>query len=415
MSFRRVATFGTTCLAASLGVAALPLLPEVAQADQAARTAPDPAVVLVGHGWGHGRGMGQDGAFGYAVHQGWSAAKILGHFYGGTRAGTIGNPPMTVRLSSLEGPGDPLRSTGSWITSSQDFTVGGLLIAKGSAARIVRSGTRWHVFTTFHGCAGGNNYGPWTVTSPTVVTRSSPGENTARMLTVCASGRSYRGTLSAAPRDGSFILVNRLPMESYLRGVVPRESPAGWGDAGRGRGMAALQAQAVAARSYSQAENRNPPFAKTCDTTSCQVYGGAADHGAPSEDPRSDRAVASTAGQVRRDAGNAVVRTEFSASTGGWTQPGGLWPAVRDDGDVTSPVHTWTATLRGGALARRYGVGAFRQLLVTAQNGLGQGGGRAEKVKIVGSAGSATVSGEQFSWDWDLKSDWFFPVGQPRP
>jgi len=403
---RHLTTLGAACLlAAGSAVVALP-----AQSADAASG----EVVLVGHGWGHGRGMGQDGAYGYAVDHGWSAARILDHFYGGTRPGTIGDPFITVRLSSLEGSGKPLETTGSWITSSQSFHVGSLLVAAGSAARIVRSGSTWHVYTTFHGCAAGNSYGPWVMGSATVATTRSPGESTARMLRVCANGHSYRGTLSPAPDGSSFFLVNRLPMSSYLRSVVPSESPASWGDAGGGRGMAALRAQAVAARSYAQAENRNPPYAKTCDTTSCQMYAGAADHGVPVEDPRSDRAVATTSGQVRRDSGNNVVRTEFSASTGGWTVPGGLWPAVRDDGDSTSAMHTWTTTLSGAALAGRYGVGAFRQLLVTAQNGLGAEGGRADQVKVVGSAGSRTISGEQFSWDWNLRSNWFFPVDQPR-
>ena len=43
-------------------------------------------VTISGHGWGHGRGMGQYGAFGYAVDHGWSGSQILDHFYGGTRA-----------------------------------------------------------------------------------------------------------------------------------------------------------------------------------------------------------------------------------------------------------------------------------------------------------------------------------------
>jgi SpoIID/LytB domain protein len=404
MSIRGFTTMGIAGLVASLGAVGMPQVASAASGD----------LVLVGHGWGHGRGMGQYGAFGYAVDHGWSSDRILSHYYGGTRPGQIGNPFITVRLRSLERPGNPLRSTGSWITSSQSFTVGGLLVAGGSAARIIRSGGRWHLFTTFHGCAAGNGYGPFTLTAATVATKTNPGDDTSRMLRVCASGRSYRGTISAVPHGTSVLLVNRLPMNSYLRGVVPRESPASWGDAGGGRGMAALRAQAVAARSYAQAENRNPPYAKTCDTTSCQMYGGAADHGTPIEDPRSDRSVATTTGQVRRDAANKVVRTEFSASTGGWTVPGGLWPAVRDEGDSRSPFHTWTTTLSGAALARMYGVGAFRQLLVTAQNGLGVEGGRAQRVRIVGSTGSRTVSGTQFSSDWNLSSDWFFPVDQPR-
>jgi Stage II sporulation protein len=402
MSIRRFAVIVVPSLAVVLGVVGLPAVAGAAPND----------VVVAGHGWGHGRGLGQYGALGYAVDQGWSSAKILDHFYGGTKAGTIGSSDIAVRLSSLEGPTDSLKSTGSWITSSQDFSVGSLLIAKGSAARIVRSGTTWKVFTTFHGCAAGNNYGPWTITGATVTTAANPGDDTTKMLKVCANGRSYRGTLHPVLAGTSVFMVNRLPMESYLRGVVPRESPASWGDAGGGRGMAALQAQAVAARSYAQAENRYAPDAKTCDTTSCQVYGGAGDQGLPIEDPRTDKAVAATFGQVRLDAHNNVVRTEFSSSTGGWTVPGGLWPAVKDEGDSRSPLHTWTVTLDGAALAGRYGVGTFRQVLVTAQNGLGAGGGRAITVKVVGSARSETVSGSQFAFDWDLNSDWFFPVDQ---
>ena len=45
-------------------------------------------VTFVGHGWGHGRGMGQYGALGYAVNYGWSSAQILDHFYGAPLRGT---------------------------------------------------------------------------------------------------------------------------------------------------------------------------------------------------------------------------------------------------------------------------------------------------------------------------------------
>jgi hypothetical protein len=114
--------------------------------------------------------------------------------------------------------------------------------------------------------------------------------------------------------------------------VVPRESPASWADQGGGAGLNALKAQAVAARSYAWAENRNPPLYKTCDTTACQVYGGAGLNGVRIEDARTDKAIADTAGEVRLLNGS-VARTEFSSSTGGWTA-GGTFPAVEDTGDV---------------------------------------------------------------------------------
>lgn len=410
MTSRRLTMIVVACFGALTGAVGLPVVANAGTPDVV--VAPD--VVLVGHGWGHGRGMGQYGAYGYAVDQGWSSAEILNHFYGGTRSGSIGNPYLTVRLTSLEGSADPLKSAGSWITSAQAFTVGNLLVAKGSAARVVPFGTSWKVFITLHGCAAGNNFGPYVVTSATMATTADPGADTTKMLKICASGRSYRGSLSPVLDGSSVFIVNRLPMDSYLRGVVPRESPASWGDAGRGRGMAALQAQAVAARSYAEAGDDYPPYAKICDTNACQVYGGAAEQGVALENARTDKAITSTAGQVRLDASNKVVRTEYSSSTGGWTAPGGLWPAVRDQGDTESPFHTWTRTLDGAALASRYGVGTFRRILDIAQNGLGAEGGRVAEVEIVGSIASRTVSGSRFAADWNLDSNWFFPVDQPE-
>ena len=89
-----------------------------------------------------------------------------------------------------------------------------------------------------------------------------------------------------------------------------------------------------------------------------------------------------------------------------------MWPAVRDDGDSRSPLHPWTATLDGAALASRYGLGTFQRVVVLAQDGLGAQGGRVKTIRIVGSAGSRTISGSQFAYDWNLSSDWFFPVRQ---
>ncbi len=69
-------------------------------ADVSAQPAPpSPVTFLVqGKGWGHGRGMGQWGALGYAL-QGWTSSQILDHYYGGTTMGTIDpNGELRVRL-----------------------------------------------------------------------------------------------------------------------------------------------------------------------------------------------------------------------------------------------------------------------------------------------------------------------------
>ena len=124
------------------------------------------------------------------------------------------------------------------------------------------------------------------------------GTDLARTLQLCNAGgfdgagpvrsttatdtRHYRGELRAILHNGTVRTSNVVAIDDYLRGVVPRESPASWGSlgtctAGRCTGMSQLEAQSVAARSYALAENRFGTWgSQTCDTTSCQVYGGRA-------------------------------------------------------------------------------------------------------------------------------------------
>src|SRR5688572_9260346 len=62
------------------------------------RAYPASTVDLTGHGWGHGRGMGQFGALGYA-QTGWLYTQILDHFYGGTTMGAVGNDTLSVHIT----------------------------------------------------------------------------------------------------------------------------------------------------------------------------------------------------------------------------------------------------------------------------------------------------------------------------
>ena len=297
-------------------------------------------VSIEGHGFGHGRGMGQYGALGYALNFGWDHRRILAHFYGGTEAGTRPNTEIDVhlRLADAGANRGTLDGRPLVVDSGQSFSVGANSFAAAEAARITRTPAGWTI-ERGPGCQG-----PWTVAQsgidlaqqPTaVVDDPSVGNDISRMIQVCApSGRRhYRGTVRAIDVAGESKVVNRLPIEDYLRGVVPRESPASWGDLGGGAGLNQLRAQAVAARSYAWAEGR-APWAKTCDTTSCQVYGGAGLNDVRIEDSRTDRAVAETAGEVRL-LGGAVARTEFSSSTGGHSA-GGVFPAVLDEGDAVA-------------------------------------------------------------------------------
>jgi stage II sporulation protein D len=125
-------------------------------------------------------------------------------------------------------------------------------------------------------------------------------------------GHRYRGRILVFLNDrGTLNLVNELPVEEYLRGVVPSEmGPEQY------RQLEALKAQAVAARTYTL---RNlGEFSREgydiCATPRCQVYGGM-----DVEHPLSDRAVRETAGQVLLYHGE-LVDALYSSTCGGHTE-----------------------------------------------------------------------------------------------
>ncbi len=64
------------------------------------RVVDDSTIPITGHGFGHGRGMSQYGALGYAIDFGWSSDQILDHYYGGTTAGRVDNSLLTIRIES---------------------------------------------------------------------------------------------------------------------------------------------------------------------------------------------------------------------------------------------------------------------------------------------------------------------------
>lgn len=384
-------------LASSLALGLVAIVPAQAVEDTA---------TIIGRGYGHGRGMGQWGAYGYAVDRSWDYRRILDHFYGGTRlAFDAGNPTIDVLLTGWNG-----RDT---IVVGPGITVNGSLV--GAPAVLVRRlGSNAFQLFTGPGCAG-----PWTAWGdrlPSGVRVDTTGDerDPATLPKLCEAGqvRGYRGQFVVIDRGSDQATLNRVDMNNYLRGVIPRESPAAWGSAGGGRGMDALKAQAIAARSFALAR-RFAPYAQTCDTTACQVYSGALTQpfgGAIAllEDSRTDRAATETSGQVRRTGTGAVALAEFSASTGGWTA-GGQFPAVEDQGDGTAanPHRTWKVELPLTELARRLGTGPLRDVRVTSRNGLGADGGRALSVTIVASDRTFSLTGAQFRNRVGLKSDWF--------
>ncbi|WP_334111196.1 SpoIID/LytB domain-containing protein [Thermodesulfitimonas autotrophica] len=121
--------------------------------------------------------------------------------------------------------------------------------------------------------------------------------------------RRYRGNLITMLQGGKFLLVNELPLEEYLYGVVPCEMPYRWP-------AEALKAQAVAARSYAVRkiqEGQGKPF-DVDGTQLNQVYGGI-----DAERPETTAAVKATEGLVLKYSGE-VVAAYFHSSDGGYTE-----------------------------------------------------------------------------------------------
>ena len=393
----------------------------------------DASITIDGHGYGHGIGLSQWGAYGYAVDHGWTAAQILDRYYGGTVAGAVPvDSLVTVRLQGVDDQQTAVVSA-----------TGGLVIVgfaggpwKSVVAREVSQGVYgvW-ARSDVESCPvdGVALAAGWTqlpVSSPSSVTiRTSVDSNaTTRysdLASVCYPGgatRAYRGAIRAINGPvGENRTVNEVAVEQYLRSVIAKEMSPSWAAAGGGKGSQALQAQAVAARSYGMAEGRTA-YAKTCDSTSCQAYMGAATRVAVGgaftqvEYPSTDAAVAATAGVVRRvgSTSGSVAYTQFSASSGGWTAAGstrlGPFPAVQDDGDdvTLNPNHNWSVPITASSIAAKYpSIGSLSSISITGRNGQGDWGGRVTQLKLLGTAGSVTITGDSFKSAMGLKSNWF--------
>jgi hypothetical protein len=173
--------------------------------------------------------------------------------------------------------------------------------------------------------------------------------------------------------------------------------------------MNALRAQTVAARSFGLSQGRYA-YAGTCDSSSCQVYGGSASRPSPAgaatvrEHGNTDAAVAETAGVVLRWPSGAIVSAEFSASNGPRTA-GGAFPPVDDPADDVpgNPNHRWTRQLDAAAIAAHYGLGELRSASTERDPASPYDGIWGNRVRLQGSARTVVVSA------WDFRNTWGFP------
>ena len=390
----------------------------------------DRELLLSGHGYGHGRGLSQWGAYGAAT-AGLTYNQIIAFYYPGTALSSLTDGVMRVNVT---GDNDN--------TTEVDWQAGLALCHSGSQRRDLPSASAvdgYRLIRTTGGLrlqsrlvAGG--WSTWRSVVPqggeatftTSASCSATPSTEMRLVLPNGQREGIRGTVRAVAFDAHPRLetVGVLTMTNYLRSVVPAEMPASWhGEA--------LKAQSVAARSYAARLRAAPASAAwdVCDTTACQVFAGSVRYAANGavvtrhEDSRSDAAVSATAGKFVTYKGK-VALTEFSASNGGWTVAGGTTTpylvAKSDpyDGRVASASnpHTWNATVPVATLHEAYpAIGRFTSMTVVSRDGRGEWGGRAVDVRLNGAWGAVTVSGSTFRTVTGIKSTWWAPRFGARP
>lgn len=219
----------------------------------------------------------------------------------------------------------------------------------------------------------------------------------------------YTGTaLGSVPSDTTVrVLLNgkvhKLPLEEYVRGVVGAEMPASWP-------LAALEAQAVASRTYAITDHAGGTRFDVYADTRSQLY-----LGAKAQTAQTNAAVAATAGQVVMYAGQPAI-TYFFASSGGMTEdvqngfPGAAaepWLRGVADPFEQGPQHSWSVSMSfAAATARLRGIfrGAFRGIEVL-RRGYSP---RIVAAYVLGSAGRTEVGGPELASRLGLDSTWAY-------
>jgi stage II sporulation protein D len=342
--------------------------------------------VITGHGWGHGIGMSQWGAYGYAKH-GWTYQAILKHYYTGIAFETRPNTDIRVRLRSglkkvqLSCPND--------FTASAGATK--LAIPAGRTATITWVDSAYHV-------VAGDATQDFS-TPPTF----APSKGTLRILTATDLGDTgaYRGVVRIVRSSGALMMIDQVPLESYLRGVIPHEVSPSWP-------TEALKAQACAARAY--ALNSRKP------TSSWDVYCDVRDQayvGVGIEDPRTDAAVLATAGVTPTYNGKVISAYYFSCSGGHTENIEYGWPGassepylkgVDDPYDSYASLHDWGPLRRTGAQVKAaIGANGTLRAVVAVKHGTSP---RIVKAAIIGTKGVTFMDGNMLRMKLGLDSTW---------
>ena len=351
----------------------------------AAAARPAATFVLKGHGWGHGIGLAQYGAYGFAQH-GHDHAWILDHYYPGTQLGTAGVGRVRVLLAGGAGSLSIASTSAFTVTDANDRTFN---LADGT--HVLRPSLRVRT------------------ASGRLRSLASPVRFDPAAALLALSHHRYRGFLRVRVRNGRLSAVNDVGLEQYVKGVVAWEMPASWHPE-------ALKAQAVVARTYGLVSRKSGWFDLYDDTRS-QVYGGVRAETASTSD-----AVDTTRGEVVRWNGE-LAWTLYHSTSGGKTASredesdhSGMpyLASVNDPYDNISIHHNWgpdayedcpdsgrDCVWSAGALRRALGGGSITDFRVVERNG----SSRVEQTRLAPSG--RQISGGELRGILGLRSTWF--------
>lgn len=339
-----------------------------------------------GRGFGHGVGLSQYGAFG-AAKAGWGEARIVRFYYPGTRLGTAAAEDRRLRVLVSEGR-----------VRTPVLARRGIVL-RGGAGGVVR--------------LPAGNY-RLEKAEDRVVLRAASGATVAARLParlssgspLAVAGVRYRGALEVHDAAGRRLdVVNEVPLEAYLRGVVPKEVPDDWGRTA----PAAVRAQAIVARSYALASRRRAGHFQLHADTRSQVYGGL-----DAERARTSAAVRATRGRVVTYRGE-VVTTFFYSTSGGrtasaeevWGEPAPYLVSRRDPFDRVSPYHRWPEPVRVSGRALADGLGLDEPVAGVAVLDRARSPRVARARVVTADGASRTVTGAELQAAAGLRSTWF--------